>query len=233
MNLKTLRSQVRFKSNITDTTRVTDTEIDRHLNDAQLKMVMRIVRVNEDYFEEQKTTFNLQINSGLYQLPTDLIKFKQLRLAYTTPSKDSDYFIATGYNPSSIKNTSEEENGVGTSNPIVDITNNYMRIRPKPTVLSTKGGQIYYIARPSALANSGDISVIPEDYHDDLAVYAAGKACERYEVWDRADRMEKQFYGRIEIMAKELASRELNYPLRFENPLEEGKQYPTRELWND
>jgi len=232
MNLATLRSQVRFKSNISDTTRLTNAEIDRHLNDAQLKMVMRIIRVNEDYFEEQKTTFNLAANSGLYQLPTDLLKFKQLRLAYTTPTTDSDYSIASGYNPTEIQHTSEEE-GVSTSNPIVDITNNYMRIRPKPTVLSTKGGQIYYIARPSALVNSGDISVIPEDYHDDMAVYAAGKACERYEVWDRADRMEKQFYGRIEIMAKELASRELNYPLRFKNPAEVGKQYPTRELFDD
>lgn len=233
MNLITLRSQVRFKSNITDTDRLSDTEIDRHLNDAQLKLVMRIVRVNEDYFEEQKTTFNLAANSGLYQLPTDLIKFKQLRLAYSTPSADADYSIATGYNPSDIHYAAEEEAGVGNSNPIVDITNNYMRIRPRPTAPVTKGGQIYYIARPSAMANTGDVSVIPEDYHDLMATYAAGKACEKYEIWDRADRFEAQFFRGAEVMAKELASRELDYPLRFKNPLEVGKKFPTRELYND
>lgn len=231
MNLLTLRSQVRFKSNITDTERLSNDDIDISLNDAQLKLVMRIVRVNEDYFEEQKTTFSLVANSGLYQLPTDLIKFKQLRLAYSTPAADSDYSIATGYNPSDIQYAAEEESGVGTSNPIVDITNNYMRVRPRPTAASVKGGQIYYIARPSALANTGDISVIPEDYHDLMAIYAAGKACERYEIWDRADRFEEQFFRGAEIMAKELATRELNYPLRFKNPLEGGKRMPTRELY--
>ena len=231
MTLEELRDQVRFKSNITDTERLTDTEIDTHINEAQLKMTMRIIRINEDFFEEQKTTFNLVANSGLYQLPTDLIKFKQLRLAYTTPSTDSDYSIATGYNPSDIQYVAGEESGVGTANPIVDITNNYMRIRPKPTAASVKGGQIYYIARPSALANTGDISVIPEDYHDLMAIYAAGKACERYEIWDRADRFEAQFFRGAEIMAKELATRELDYPLRFKNPLEGGKRMPTRELY--
>ena len=231
MNLKELRDKVRFKENISDTTTLTNDEIDTLVNDAQLKLTMRIVRINEDFFEEEKTTFSLAANSGLYQLPTDLIKFKQLRLAYTTPSKDSDYYIATGYNPSDIQYPQNEESGVGTANPIVDITNNYMRIRPKPTAASVKGGQIYYIARPSALANTGDVSVIPEDYHDLLAIYAAGKACEKYETWDRADRFEAQFFRGAEIMAKELATRELDYPLRFKNPLESGKRMPTRELY--
>ena len=233
MNLLTLRSQVRFKSNITDTERLSNTEIDRHINDAQLKLVMRIVRINEDFFEEQKTTFNLRANSGLYQLPTDLIKFKQLRLSFTTPSEDSDYSIASGYSPSDIQYAAEEESGVGASNPIVDITNNYMRIRPKPTAAVVKGGQIYYIARPSAMVNTGDASVIPEDYHDLMAIYAAGKACEKYEIWDRADRFEAQFFRGAEAMAKELASRELDYPLRFKDPKEVGKKFPTRELYND
>lgn len=231
MDLLTLRLQTRFKSNITDTTKLTNAEIDRHINDAQLKMAMRIVKDNEDFFEEQKTTFNLALNSGLYQLPTDLIKFKQLRLAYSTPSSDSDYYIASGYNPSNIQYPQNEESGVGTSNPIVDITNNYMRIRPKPTAAVTKGGQIYYIARPSGLVNSGDTSVIPEDYHDLMAVYAAAKACERYEIWDRADRYEAQFNREIEVMAQELATRELDYPLRFKDPLETVKRTQTRELW--
>ncbi|MHA1210838.1 MAG: phage adaptor protein [Candidatus Heimdallarchaeota archaeon] len=231
MNLKELREQTRFKSNITDTSTLTNAEIDQLVNDAQFKLVMRIIRISEDFFEEQKTTFNLAANSGLYQLPTDLIKFKQLRLAYSTPSDDSDYFIATGYNPSDIQYPQNEESGVGTSNPIIDITNNYMRIRPKPTTDVTKGGQIYYIARPSALANTGDISVIPEDYHDLMAIYAAGKACEKYEVWDRADRFEAQFFRGAETMAKELATRELNHSVRFKNPLEIGKKLPTRELY--
>ena len=115
---------------------------------------------------------------------------------------------------------------------MVDITNNYMRIRPKPTSRVVNGGQIYYIARPSALVLTGDTSVIPEDYHDLMAIYAAGKACEKYETWDRADRFESQFYRGMEIMAQELATRELDFPLRFKNPLEIGKRFPTRELYD-
>lgn len=230
MNLKTLIAQARFKAKMTNTSRVTDAQITVELNNAQDKIAARLVKINEDFFEEQKTTFALVANSGLYQLPTDLLKFKQLRLAYSTPSSDSDYYIASGYNPTDISIVSSQEVNASTANPIVDITNNYMRISPKPDTAVSAGGQIYYIARPTALANSADTSTIPGDYHDLMAIYAAARICESDETWDKADRLDNKFLQGIQYMENECASRELNYPLRFKNVAEVGGVHVVREL---
>lgn len=230
MNLKTLLAQARFKSKVTNTTRITDAQITVELNNAQDKIAARLVKINEDYFEEQKTVFSIVARSGLYQLPTDLLKFKQLRLAYSTPASDSDYVIASGYNPTEIQDIGSQETGASESNPIVDITNNYMRIYPKPESTISSGGQIYYIARPDALSNSGDVSTVPADYHDLLAIYAAARICESDEVWDKADRLDNKFAQGLQYMENECASRELDFPLRFKNVSEVGMNRTTREL---
>lgn len=230
MNLKELIAQARFKSKVSNTTRVTDAQITKELNIAQDKIAARLVKINEDFFEEQKTTFSLVANSGLYQLPTNLLKFKQLRLAYTAPTSDSDYAIAVGYNPTDINVVGPQEESVSMSNPIVDITSNYMRISPKPSASVSAGGQIYYIARPDAIALSADISTIPGDYHDLMAIYAAARICEADETWDKADRLDNKFLQGLQYMENECAGRELNYPLRFKDPKEAGLPRATREL---
>ena len=185
------------------------------LNNAQRSLFRAVVDVNEDFFEEQKTKFNLIANSSLYSLPTDLVKFKQLRLAYATPTSESDYKVATSYDPAEVGVVSSDEENMPVSTPIVDITNNYMRIRPVPSVSVTNGGQIYYIARPSALTNSADVSVIPVDYHDLMAVCAAWKMAEHRQTYDTANYYRNQFKYDIEEMKRQLAVREINRDFRF------------------
>lgn len=220
LNLLNLRSQVRFKTDISNTNTLTNTNIDTQLNEGYSKLVRAVIEADQDYLEEQRAKFNLVANCSLVSLPTDCIKVKQVRLAYTTPTSESDYRVATFYDPSSTTLVSTDESSVPVSNPQVDITNNYCRIMPKPTSAVTNGGEYFYIARPSALSATGDVMIIPADYHDLAAVYASSKVMEKFENFSKSDRFMQEFNAGLINMKAELAGREMNKSSRFKNPLE-------------
>ena len=222
MTLSELITAVRFKSNITNTATLSDDQITTELNQGYWEIFRSIVEVNEDYYEEQKTVFDLSANIDFMALPDDHIKFKQLRLAYTTPSDDGDYVIAKSYDPSEINRPANEET-VPVNSPIVDVTNNFYRIKPTPDSGVVSGGQLYYIARPSALVNSADSPVIPSEYHDLMSVYAASRVSEKFENFKVSDRYYNQFLQKIEKMKEQLAVRELNREFRFKDPRENNK----------
>ena len=162
LNLLNLRNLVRFKTNYQNTTALANSTIVQQINIGYMKVIRAAVEADQDFFEEQKTKFNIVALSSLYSLPSDCIKVKQVRLAYTSPSSESDYRIAISYDPSEAVNISNDETSVPVSNPQVDITNNYLRIYPKPTTGVANGGEIYYIARPSALTLTGDVPILPD-----------------------------------------------------------------------
>ena len=229
-NLKTLRTQVRFKSGL-KAGDFTNAEIDIQLNDAYYTLAGKIADLNEDFFEEQKAKFALALNSALYHLPTDLLKFKQLRLSYSTPSDESDYNIATAYDPAMVKNVSVDEEDISTSTPKVDITNNYMRIKPTPTTAIANGGEIYYIARPSALTLTADTPVIPTEFHDLLAIYAAKEGCFRFGKTTKWKILKAEWLEGIESVKEELSVRNIDNPKRMRNFLEDRNNRTTTELW--
>ena len=232
MNLLNLRRATRNKTGIQSTAVVANSAIDEQLNEGYKILCSKIANINEDFFEEQKVKFNLGLNSALYSLPTDCLKFKQLRLAYTAPDSEDDYKIATPYDPTAIDDIQAEEIDVATSNPIVDITNNYFRISPKPTSAVTDGGEIYFIARPSALTLTGDTPVFPVDYHDLLSDYASFQICSWHSKWEKWKVYKGEWEVGIEKMLKDLVVRNLNKPERFRNFLETTKKRGVTELWD-
>lgn len=212
-----LRNQARFKSNFQDTTALTNAEVLTQLNEGYSKLISVIVDADQDYFEEQRATFDLVANCSLVALPTDCIKVKQVRLAYSTPSTQADYSIAEFGDPVDTRDVSIDETNVPVSNPWVDITNNYCRLHPKPTASVTAGGQYFYIARPSALVATGDTMNIPADYQDLAATYAAWKIAERFNDYARADRLKLDFEGGMAKMKNDLSGREMNRDYRFKS----------------
>lgn len=231
MNVLTLRSQSRLKSGI-GSTDYSDANLLTQHNEAYYTLASFIVQINEDFFEEQKTKFNLIANSALYSQPTDCMKIKQVRLAYTTPSTEKDYRVARSYDPSQVRNVSFDEETVPTSNPIVDVTNNYFRVKPTPTAAVTNGGEIYYIARPSALVNTGDTPIVPTEYHDLIAVYGAREMCARFSKFDKYQFFDKIWQEGLQRVERDLAGRNINEVNRMRNPLEDGiPSGPTRELY--
>jgi len=225
-----LRNQVRFKTDISNTTTLSNADILIQLNEGYSNLVKAIVEADQDFLEEQKAKFNLVENCSLVALPTDCIKIKQVRLAYTTPTSESDYRIATSYDPSETQLISCDETNVPVSNPQVDITNNYCRLFPRPSSSVANGGEYYYIARPSALTLTGDVMIIPADYHDLAAVYASSKAMEKFENYNKADRLMQEFINGTEKMKRELAGREMNRSLRFKSFGSSGSATSRREL---
>lgn len=231
MNLKTLRQQSRFKSGITNSAIVTTTELNLLLNNAYYYLAQIIAEINEDFFEEQKTKFNLGQNSSLYSLPTDCLKVKQIRLAYTAPTDENDYRVANFYDPAEVDDIAEDETDVPTAAPRVDITNNYFRIFPTPDTAITGGGEIYYIARPSALTLSGDTPIIPIEFHDLMVSYVAKEICVKFGFYDQHKVYRAEWLEGIETVKRQLAGREINKPSRFRNILETTRGKIVTELW--
>jgi hypothetical protein len=231
MNLNQIRTQARFKSGITNTTTLTNAEIDALVKNAYDFICQKIAQINEDFFEEQKTKANLVQNTGMYALPSDMMKFKQLRIAYSAPSSEDDYFVATPYDPASVDSVSVDEIETATSNPIVDITNNYIRIYPKPTANVTNGLELYYIAKPSSLTNTGDIPVFPAEWHDLLSTYAARETCLKFEQLDKWKILKQDWEEGVVRMIEGLNTRNINSPQRFRNVLETTKKSKTTELY--
>lgn len=234
MTLAVLRSQARLKSGVS-VNDYSNANLDTQLNYAYALICYYLASMGEDYFEEQNTTFNLVANSGLYSWPTDAIMIKQVRLAYSTPSSASDYKVASSYDPSDVHNVSSDEENVSSANPIVDITNNFIRIRPKPTSAVTNGGKVWYIAMPSALAATADTPVIPLGYHDKIAAYGAREMAGKYNKWDKWKVLNAEWAGLIAPWEEALKERDMGRVLRFKSPLEVpamGNSTPVRELEN-
>ena len=218
LTLLKLRAQARSKSGV-NSGDYANALLDDQINIAYVALATMLANLGEDYFEEQNVKFSLVANSGLYSLPTDFMAFKQLRLAYSgTPLSPSAYVIATPYDPADVHNIATDEENVPVSNPIVDITGTYYRIKPKPTQAVSNGGRLYYIALPSALAATGDIPVIPIRYQDKIAVYAGAQMAFKFEKWNKADRLQKEWDELMGDLEEKLADRDLNRPLRFRAP---------------
>jgi len=234
LNVLALRNRARRRSGVSSSD-YSNAEILEDFNAAYATLAALIANLDEDFYEEQRDSFDLVANSSLYSLPTDCIAVKQVRLAYSgTPSSPSSYRIAGSFDPTDTHMVSSDEENVPTSNPIVDITGTFLRIKPTPTAAVTRGGQLYYIAMPSALANTGDVPVLPTQYHELLASYAAKEMAFKFEKWSKHDREERRWNDKIAELQEILADRERNKTVRFKDPREVGPAARTnrRELPN-
>lgn len=229
MNLLTLRSQARLKSSV-NATDYSNANLDVQLNEGYYKLANILVYLNEGFFEEQHVKFNLGLNSGLYSLPTDFLKMTQVRLAYTTPTNPEDYTIANHYDPTDIHDIGADEENISTNNPMVDITNNYFRVKPTPSSAVTNGGELYYIARPSALTLTGDTPVLPNEYHDLIATYGAREMAMKYNKEKKWTMLNRVWDTEISRLQELMADRELNKQVSMKSPYTYVRDRNVREL---
>lgn len=228
MNLLTIRNQSRLKSSI-NANDFSNANLDEQINQAYYLLAWYLAKLNEDYFEEQNVKFNLVGGSALISQPTDTMFIKQVRLAYSAPTENADYRVARHYDPSSVHEVAPDEESIATTNPMYDITNNYIRIKPTPTQNVTNGGKLWYIARPSALTLTGDAPVLPLYLHDKLSDYAGKIMAFKYNKWKKHDRLEKVWQETIQELDDLVADRDLGADIRFKSPFEVPPAYPTTE----
>lgn len=224
--LDQLVTQVQFKSGISNTTTLPTATILTYINYGYQYLIDKVVEVNEDFLEEQKATANLAQNSAYYSLPTDCIKIKQVRIAYSTPTDDTDYNIARELDITAIEDPSYEDD-YKESAPFFDITGDHIRLYPIPDSAVTNGLYLYYIARPPDMgsANSGDtVTGIPAAHHELISTYGAKQVCERFELWDKHNRLAKEFAIGVKIMQDNLEIRNLDRRDRMKSLVEIGRR---------
>lgn len=229
LTLAKLRAQARSKSGV-NAADYPNTLLDDQLNIGYAQLAVLLANLDEGYFEEQNVNFNLIARSGLYSLPLDFIAMRGLRLAFSgTPIANSAYVVASSYDPVDVHNISIEES-TPISNPIYDLTNNYMRIKPRPANDVTNGGKLAYIAMPSALTASASIPVIPIAYQDKIAVFGAMQMAFRYEKFGKHTRLANEWNTTMAELQDRLADRDRNAPVRFKSIHESGANRGPREL---
>lgn len=222
LNVLALRNRARRDAGVSSDD-YSNADLLEDFNQAYGELAVLLANLGEDYFEEQNVKFNLVANSGLYSMPADSIAIKQIRLAYSgTPLAPSAYRIATSYDPANVHDIASQEENIPASNPIVDYTGNFFRIKPKPTVSVSNGGRIDYIAMPSALVNTGDTPVFPISYQKKIATYGAMKMAFKFEKWNKHARLQKEWDQTMAELQDRLADRDMNAPLRFRGPHEGG-----------
>jgi len=230
LNVLSLRNRARRDAGV-NANDYSNADLLEDFNQAYSELAVLLANLGEDYFEEQNVKFSLVARSGLYSLPADCIAVKQIRLAYSgTPLSPSAYRVATSYDPVDVHDIASQEENIPVSNPLVDYTGNYFRIKPKPTQDVSNGGRIDYIAAPSALVNTGDTPVIPIAYQKKIATYGAAKMAFKYEKWNKHARLQKEWDQTMAELQDRLADRDENRPLRFKAPQEAGAVSRVREL---
>lgn len=222
MNLLTIRSQARLKSSV-NVNNFSNANLDEQINQAYYILSWYLGALGEDYFEEQNVKFDLVGGSALISQPLDTMFVKGVRVAYSpsaTPPVANDYKPAESYDSSSVHDVGVDEENIPTSNPIYDITNNYIRLKPTPTSDVTDGGKLWYIARPSALTLTADAPVLPLYLHDKLSDYGAKIMAFKYNKFKKHDRLDKSWQDTIDELDNLLADRDLGANIRFRSPFE-------------
>jgi len=225
-----LQAQARLKASVASAD-YSDSSLLVQINLAYNELASIIAAGADTYLDAQRVYISLAINSAFYTLPSDFMKLRQARVAYTTPTAPGDYAVASGYDLTEVSDVTVDEENISISNPIVDIVGSKIKIKPTPTAVSTNGLQLNYIARPSALVNSADTPVIPAEWHDLLAIYAAREVCLRFGKTEKWNMLQSAWLMGIDRMKKELAERDINKPIRFKTPYESGSGRGISELY--
>ena len=171
--LLSIRNQVKNDLDLWQEDFISDSEIDRHINDSIKKAAAAIIKENADYFKAE-TDIALSEGTNIYDLPSDIYlnKLKKLTFIDGTHTHRVDK-IKDLYNADSL-----DVNYEG-GNPILqyDITNNSgegrkLRIFPDDCRAGTL--HVWYIRNPAVL--SADTDECDIDEFDDYIVQSTKTA---------------------------------------------------------
>lgn len=177
MNLSQLRDSARSKSDESETGFVSNTELNRYINQGMNYVYGKIVQRFEDYFIAKGTAgnggaFDTVSGTMSYSLPTDLIKIIRVEHRPDGSASDNDWRRMDRLNIASDRYDEYypiREGYVPTFGYF--IAGNQIHIKPVPA--SVYEVRIWFIPRATALSGDSDTPTIPTEYHEFIAEYAA------------------------------------------------------------
>jgi hypothetical protein len=170
-----LRSRVRFFIDEATQKNFTDGDINYAINRGQENVVKEIQHLYEDFFEKPVALNPNATPPGtvpgveLYTLPTDFLKFKRIErtdTGETIPPIDLNEKSTFGNAIPALVNMAGAGSGLsyyvsGNNVGFTPVSTDYIPIT------------MTYVYRPADLVNDGDVSEIPAEWHDMMAVSAA------------------------------------------------------------
>lgn len=212
MELSTLQSKTRFLTNTTSTD-YTDTNLNRALNDYYHQLFVLIMKtmgeweVNGDY-----ATTNLVANQEEYVLSNNYLTLK--RVEVNLSGGTNTWEVANIVDLKEIKYAIS--NDTFEPSPRVELFDNSLFVRPKPTINVAGGLRIWFTKKFTELTNSTDEPITPEFTH----LYLVHGACLDWAVSkgmnEKANVFSQLLQNDVRQVADFFSRRNLNRPFRLQ-----------------
>lgn len=177
MDLQALRDSARSKADEQNTNFISNTELDRFLNQGQDYVYGKIAQRFEDYFCVKGTVgnsgqFNTVSGTQSYDLPTTMLKLVRVEHRTTTSADDNEW--------KRIERTNINNDHVNDYYPVRPgyspyfgyfVAGSQLHLRPVPRdVFSVR---LWFIPKAMAMSLTTDVPSVPSEYHEMISEYAA------------------------------------------------------------
>lgn len=180
MNLQTIRASARTKADEGSDGFISDTELNRFINQGQNFIYGKICQRFEDFFIvpgdlSNGGLFYTVAGQQSYPLPTSLMKLVKTEFRAARSTNDNEW--------SKLDRTNISNNRLDEYYPIRDgyrpgfgyfSAGGSIYLRPVPT--DAMAIRLWFIPRPDDLVGDNDTPVVPDEYHELIAEYAAIQA---------------------------------------------------------
>lgn len=171
MNVQDIVTRVRRTFGDEAAVQVTDADVIRWINDAQIEIVK-----NNDQALQKSTTLDLVANQATYSLPADLLLLRSLRYKFT----DMQSYQALIYK--SVQQFDETMDGwdgslYSATNPVYfTMFEEKLTLFPTPDQAATGGLKLLYNQKPTDVTTVVDNLALPLIYHNTVVRYAMWQA---------------------------------------------------------
>lgn len=202
MNVQDVATRVKRTFGDDAGVQVTDDDIIRWINDAQLEISV----ANEDLLETVGTA-DIIANQADYSMPADInqlrsLMYDNMRIKYLSFNEFNEYLDG-------FKDPTNYGSGIPQ---VFMIYGSTVTLFPAPNQSITGGLRIYYAKHPALVANLADTLGVPTRYHNTIVDYCLKMAYEMDENPEMSQMKEGQFASSVQKLKSQEKSTQEYYP---------------------
>lgn len=199
MNLGEIKTRVKRQFGDESGAQITDADIVRWVNDAQVDIVRR-TEILQDHRET-----NVVSSDGSYELPSDFMFM--VRATF-----DNHLLKQTRMQDIDFQTHSQDTTQAGTPTAVY-VWNRTIYLYPKPSVSGSANFDIWFVRAPVAVVVDGDVPEIPAYMHEDIIRFCLARARELDADLDGAERALSDYESRMNQARHELTTQPVDsYP---------------------